>query len=443
MTHEGKRRNILFFLLGLGTFTKVFLLGCIAITELACFVLAPYLFIKKYKALRRDGFLPFLMLVLLSMVGGVVATCAAGNGMFMLMNHMARLYSIFSVVVVFYCFLSENQNGLRWFFVGACISSVLSIFVLNPEAHVSEAGLWVEQMRAEEVFEGVMFWMQRLRSLMDVFISGFYFETPMPVLLSLPIVYVIVLAATTVTGRSASLAVLVGWGLILLAGKSRERMLNVGKRFPILLIVCVLFMFALKGIYTFAARNSLLTEEAVKKFENQTKDGSGVMQILMKGRVHFFIGLDACIQNPILGYGCFPVDKNGIREKFYNKWGDDSYYASRMRYFKKYGRMPNELIPAHSYIVGAWLNYGIFGLLMWGYVIVLAINHIRRNIAAVPQWYGYFALAVPTLLWDIMFSPFTERIIAPLTVCCLLLARAIGRAQRSPMLAQGQRFLSR
>lgn len=421
------QHSLTFFLLGLGTYTKVFFLGCVAITELVCFALAPFIFIKTYKDLKHDGFLRFLTLVLLSMVGGIVATLVAGNGMYMLRNHMARLYAIFSVVVVFHMLLRQQLQGLRWFFVGACLSSIISIFILNPEAHVSQAGVWVEQMGVEEVIEGNMFWMQRLRSFMDIFISGFYFETPMPMLIAFPILYVVVLAATTETGRAASMTVLIGWGLILLAGKSSGKMLRVKKYFPILILCGIFFMFSVKGMYTFAARNDLLTEKATRKFENQTKDGAGFMQILMKGRVHFFIGLDACIKNPVLGYGCFPLDKDGIREKFYNKYGDDSYYQSQMRYIRKFGRARQDLIPAHSYIVGAWVNYGIFGLLMWGYVLLLAINHYRRYIVAIPQWYGYFALSVPTLIWDIFFSPFTERIMAPLTVCCLLMARAVGK----------------
>ena len=53
--------------------------------------------------------------------------------------------------------------------------------------------------------------------------------------------------------------------------------------------------------------------------------------------------------------------------------------------------------------------------------------HMKKYVAAIPQWYGYFALSFTNYAWDIFFSTFAGRETLACFVTCLFFARAVGK----------------
>ena len=101
-------------------------------------------------------------------------------------------------------------------------------------------------------------------------------------------------------------------------------------------------------------------------------------------------------------------------------------------------------IPAHSHIVGFWLWYGIAGLILWIYVLYIIGEFFRKYIDVLPQWYGIFATMIPAFLWEILFSPLSQRIQTAAFLCAILFARSVGQNRRPltpDMRSERDRFL--
>lgn len=122
----------------------------------------------------------------------------------------------------------------------------------------------------------------------------------------------------------------------------------------------------------------------------------------------------------------------GYAERFILKYGDDDeirFYVQRAMYLAQQGY--RRMIPTHSYIMGAWVSYGVGGLVFYLWVLFLICRHIKKYTAAIPQWYGYFAMMLPYYLWNVFFSPFGNRWQFALLMACLFFSRAVGRGWMS------------
>ena len=170
----------------------------------------------------------------------------------------------------------------------------------------------------------------------------------------------------------------------------------------------------------------LLGEEARTKYELQTRGESGIMRLLLGGRGDAFIGLLACRDKPIVGWGPWATDYGArYRDEFMEKYGtwEDYEELRKMREGGYLDRMM--LISAHSHITEFWLYYGIGGLAFILYVIFVLFRFLKYDIAEVPQWYAWLACSIPGLIWHIFFSPFAARVGTPMFLVACLMARAV------------------
>ena len=105
--------------------------------------------------------------------------------------------------------------------------------------------------------------------------------------------------------------------LFVIIGRKRiQSMRVISRRFGMIVLIGVAFIFVSKIVYSTAATRGYLGEEARVKYENQTRTGSGIMNLLMSGRAEAFIGLFACFDSPWFGKGPWAVDTEGYTERF-------------------------------------------------------------------------------------------------------------------------------
>lgn len=414
--------------MGLGAITKIYLLGTIAISELVVFFAAPILFVLDYGDLRRDGFMPMLGMVLLVIVSMLASSWYNDTPFPYIVKSFAVLYSIGAHLIVFHRLLKDNYYSLGWYLLGAVISSVITIFYFNPTAMVTEEGMsYVDDQDIESVLSGPLFWATKIVPFILLPVSATYLKIPLAYSLLAPIIATFMMMTTSVSGRSASLSVLLAGLMMLVGRKSRMRMSNIGKRFFLLCAALVTFALIGKAAYKYAALHDFLGEASRIKYENQTQSGDSILKLLMSGRKEFFAAIPAAMDKPILGHGPFALDVKGYWENFFSKYGD---YDDLQRYYSlllQNRGLPQ--IPTHSYIMGFWVHYGIGGLLFWLFVAVLLVQHIRKYTGVVPQWYGYLAISIANFMWALFFSPFNQRSGFAMMVCCILFARAIGQGR--------------
>ena len=434
--NSGRRPWASFFLLMLGVFsrTKVFFLGTIAISELVIFPIVPLLFLRNYKVLRRDGFLPLIWMIM-----GLVAALFVSS----FINHSpfpyvvkagAVFYSLFSYVVVFHALIRNNYNRMYLFWVGFAISAIITLFAFNPRASVAETGFEALSSGGvadfASVMSGEMFWMDKIKTFGQIPIFAWYLNIPIFYPIGYALLYSFVLIMTTGSGRSAILTTLLAVAIMVIAGRSRRKMALMGRHIWLLSIVGLLLVSMYKVGYMYAAENKLLTDAAISKYEGQTGRGKGVISLVIGGRHEMFVDFMAALDNPIFGLGPRPSDRKGYTERFLYKYGTDLDIRFH-NYYKEILERNGMSVPLrlHSIIAEFWAQYGIFGFIFWLWVIWLIYQHIKKYMSAIPQWYGYFAMTISAFAWDVLFSTFAARETFACFFACLFFARAVGQGR--------------
>ena len=427
---KSKTASFFLFLLGAFSMTQVHVVGNIGISELVVFFLAPFVFIIDYKVLKYDGFMPAIWLALLTCVGCMISSFCNNTLFASFMRGFASPYAIFSVLVIGHRLVRNSLGGFKWFCLGMALSITINIFIFQRGV---EADAWGQGVRglaaARGIMSGPLFWISRIKAWLYVPITGWYLQTPIVYSILTPIFIVLFSAITSVSGRSTAAAAIGSVLLVILGGKSRLRMWKLMRGFWGLAVGGLILIQFLMVTYKYTALNGLLGEKALKKYETQMKgEKSGVLPLLMGGRLEFFVGGYAAIQNPIIGYGPWALDVQGYYDQFLMKYGNaDDYddYLKLKAWQQQIGHTIVSVLPAHSHIIGFWIWYGIFGFLFWLYVLWQIVRYFRRDLATVPQWFGMLAVSTPTVLWSIFFSPFGDRVSETMFIVFILMTKAI------------------
>ena len=424
MKNNHQSLAIMFFL-GLFSETHIRFVGSIGISELLLFLSAPVVFMIDYRVLKRDGFMPVIVLAILSCIGCIISSLHNNTHPQLLYRGFASAYSLFAVPVVFHHFLRRNLNSLRWYIIGVSISAIITIFAFRNgvEAITFEKG-------GEVIGSGELFVVRHFGMLFSLALLAFYMQCPTLVsvgLFSLPFIYTIL---TTSSGRSGVLTMVMTLFMVIFVHRRWSRITRLKKHLLTLIVIGGSWAGILSMGYKYAAQEGMLNEKAQQKYEAQTKKGSGPLALLMSGRGEFFVGLMAAFDEPFWGHGPWPLDTKGYYRDFLRDYGDYDDYR-RYEDYQNYlamasGSFGYHALPVHSMIIGNWVFFGILGFPYWIYILLRIIYLLRRYIDAIPQWFGYLSFIIPSLLWNIFFSPFGARMSMGVSITAIMMAIAVG-----------------
>lgn len=425
-----KRFSSFWLILGIGSQLQV--LFSLSMTEIIVLLMAPCLLFSEVPHMRRTGVMTFFWIAILLFCGCVVSLIVNSSQFYQVIRGVSVTSLIVCSIVVGHFMLRNCPEGLKWYFIGVLLSSVISIFAFQRSVEVMMAG----GEDADLIMSGKLFWIQRVSTLVQTPLLASYLHTPLVYCFVAPLALGFFSILTSSSGRAAALAFFGAAAIIAIGRKKRKSMSMLGKHFFMIFCCAVVGVFAMKSLYQWAALNNLLGEESRTKYEAQTAGGSGIVQLLIGGRADSFMGLLAVADSPIVGKGYWARDTEGYREQFLAKYGtveDYEHYRNYMTFMRQKGLMPDRGIPCHSHIISFWVWYGLPGLIFWIYVIYVIFRFLRYDVAVVPQWYYWLAAGVPGLMWHMFFSPFSGRFGLPLIVIGMLLARAIrlGKHQLS------------
>lgn len=430
MQRTNNLNGLLLFLIGLFTSTEVRIVGAVGISELVLLLVAPFVFISTIGTLRKDGFMPYLYMTFIVMAGCLISAYANKTPTTSLMKGFAEVYSLFAVVVCLHRLLRDDFLAIRWLVLGGALSSMLCIFIFQKGSvrqFGDDALISADAMAATIGY--AVFWANITRSCLYVPIEGWYLKMKKWYFFVASIVVICsAMFLSGASGRSSTLCAGIT-AILLMVGSPQRKRLDFLRRHLIMLgAVLLAFGIGYKAIYREMATSGMLGEEAQNKYMRQTKRGSGIISLLMGGRAEFFAGGYACLQKPLLGYGSWAVDTDGVYGEFLRQYGVEGEYENYiLESYRQYsnGGMAH-LIPGHSCIIQFWLWFGIMGLIFWIYILLLLKNVLFKWLAIYPPWYGYLACVVPLFLWNVFFSPFGGRIgIATLITVCLFI-RAVA-----------------
>ena len=419
-----KNRAVLWFMMGLGSQLQI--IASLSISEAIALIVGPIVLLTNFAQMRRDGVLTYFWIAILVVMGCVIACIANGPlPPFFIIRGLA-MTSIMAMAVPFsYWMIKSDPENLKWMFIGGAISSIVCIFVFQKSVEVAINARGLEGAAAVEgIMSGPLFWIQRLGSFLSVPALGWYMKIPLLYSIGAPLFMAFFSICTSTSGRSAALGFIGAAALCIIGGKKRSTIMKINRRFGFYVIVAVVSVFLANAGYRIVATSGLMGEKSLKKYEEQTKQGSGILNLLLSGRAESFAGLFACFDKPIVGWGPWAMDKDGYWLDFINKYGDPDDYKV---YYESELRHGSGMIPCHSHIVEFWLWYGIFGLILWLYVLYVFMRFMKQDCAAVPQWFFWLACSIPGTVWHIFFSPLGSRTGIQFFVVACLMARAVRK----------------
>jgi len=438
-------------LLGMFSMTQIRLIGSCGISEAVILFIAPYLFVNDYAELRRDGFLPVTWLSLLVVAGCCIASVYNDTPFACFIRGFAAPAVLFSTLVVGHHLLRRSLSGIKWFYLGLAISWTINIFVFQRSVEYDAWASGVTGLDAvEDVMSSPIFWTGRISHWLEIPLRGWFYMTPTWFAVLAPLGLFVFAVLTTESGRSTAVCAISAAALALSGGKKIKRLCRLQRQFVVLVVLAAVGAMGLSSLYKTAALNGWMGEKSYKKYVAQItgREKQGVLGVLMGGRVEFFAGLYATWLHPIVGYGPWPIDKEGVYDDFILKYGTNEDFEAREKNaiaMRAQGFNIVDFVPSHSHIIGYWTWYGISGFLFWLYVLCQIVRYFRKDLATVPQWFGLLGLATPGMLWSIFFSPVGDLIPETMFIVALMMTRAVrmGAVPLSPEMIEEIRKVER
>ena len=375
------RKDTLIFLIGLFSMIKVRFLGTFGLAEILIFGL--YFFIKN----------PFVFLQNKNTTHFFLATCVWLIGVFIsdrynnieFIDSLKGLFNVLFLLALIpfsYWILYEKPERSLFFWTGLAISSFLG-FKLGGASELTEIeyDTWkVYAIKFIFLITGGWLYYNGKQKWAYIIVELFALWTLWHMSRNVFLICTIAVCLTIFIGQVSETDKIV---------KGIKFRKNIIKVFLILGIAFVGITYTYEKLVS----NKYLGEVAYKKYEKQKNSEIG----LASGRIDFFEALYAASKKPILGWGSYAKDNGKIREEFHNKIGSE--------YMGSY-----EIVPSHSHILGAWVFAGVFGLFFWLYVLKIIYNFFMNGLFVNIRMLFFNLLILCSMLWDIFFSPFNNRL---------------------------------
>ena len=389
--------RLLAFLLGLGTRQQINVIGHLPFAELALLLLLPFNFARAFSSanLRKTGWM--VPLCFLWLASAVFTDLYRGTDWSLAARGFARVLIYCIAIPQFVWFFStDGYKKAVWFTAGTIPSIILSEYIFRGGVIAGR-----ERVYGQAILDFESHWSVVLGAGILLGLLVYYRRSP---LLTHAVAWATGVFQIANGSRSAGAIFLIGSLLCALkrsvGGKllSRDVLLS-AFRAVVAGVVLAGVSYGIYVLYTDAAASGRLGDKAQDKYLNQASSRLG---LLLGGREAFVSGVIAALDSPIIGYGSWPLDREGFYLQaceLSGKKPDPNFY-----------RLGYPLIPTHSHILCAWVEHGIGGLVFWGYVIFFYVRQILRPVVDEKRLGLYLAVAVLSVIWHVLFSPIAGRI---------------------------------
>jgi len=175
-------------------------------------------------------------------------------------------------------------------------------------------------------------------------------------------------------------------------------------------VVAALVLFAvgawgLAAAYARAASSGLLGDQAQYKYEFQS---GGEYGLLLGGRSEILLGFLAIYDSPVLGHGSWAKNPEYVAayQEAMLLLGYDQSSFQRGQGTGIDSEENDYLIVAHSHILGAWVEAGILGALLFLWLLVLAFRFLKRVFTARVRLAPFITFSAFWLIWNLCFEPY-------------------------------------
>jgi hypothetical protein len=164
-------------------------------------------------------------------------------------------------------------------------------------------------------------------------------------------------------------------------------------------------IWSMANAYQKAASSGLLGEAAQWKYEFQS---SGEYGLLLGGRSEIMLGFLAIYDSPLLGHGSWAKNEEYVAayRAMMLLLGYNPAAFQRGKGTGIDSQENDNLIVAHSHILGAWVEAGIVGGLFFVWILVLAARSLKRLFTARIQHAPLVVFYAFWLMWNLCFEPY-------------------------------------
>jgi len=166
------------------------------------------------------------------------------------------------------------------------------------------------------------------------------------------------------------------------------------REFVLVIIVLLIGAWASLAVYSTLAKSGILGEKAKALYERQS---TGKFGILLGGRLAVLSAALAIKDSPLLGHG---------------SWAKDPRYVELLLEIQRrlgyiFLRAPEtDLIPTHSIILGAWVEAGLLGAIVWIWAAFVAMRFLSSAFGKDLKLAPFVVFFAFQFLWDLLFSPY-------------------------------------
>ena len=362
---------------------KVRYVGTFAVGELLVFASTPFVGWRAF--LANPGMRRLLGLAFLWLVGVLVSDVYNQTPLLDALKGCFNVLFLIALMPFSYWILSDSLHRILYFWGGYSLSALVNFFFFFAPTLESRFDFEVWRVYAFWplfAFLASFLYYKGWRKTGMVVAQGFAFWTLFQ------------------SSRNVFLCMTVATAVLLYLAMSEgretvERMALYGRKRFLLFVVGVLAIVFAAFFYERGAERGVFGEAVQNKYLMQKHADIG----LASGRVDFVMSLLLIRDNPLVGYGSYAKDKDGFRDRYLYEHG----YAVR----KAKGE---ELLPGHSYILGAWVYAGVLGV----FFFVFALRQIWSMLSGGSMLHepALAALLLYVSLqyaWNILFSPFADR----------------------------------
>ena len=358
------------------------LIGRIFAPELILTALLPFLLWTRGGILRNRLPVTFLLLALFWLVAQITTDLVRDSAFVDFSRGWARVAFTMVNFCSLYLLLYGHPQRMVLFAFGWAAGEVMRS-VLGPELYLDYTLMWKFYMGVPVTLAGVLLCQHRL-------LRRIWFAPSLALLL-------LGVYSMSLGSRALAGVALLACFYVFAQQLAQKRRKRPARRSVIsTLVVSVTIFISIAGslaIYQISASSGYLGEQARQIYETQ---GAGNFGILLGGRPEIYGSAQAVIDSPILGHG---------------SWARDREYAMSVLDLDRFGYRlwvdeEQDLIPAHSHLMGAWVQAGIMGMAFWSWVLILVcrvllhIRHVHEPFLPMVAFIGFL------ILWDIAFSPF-------------------------------------
>jgi hypothetical protein len=165
-------------------------------------------------------------------------------------------------------------------------------------------------------------------------------------------------------------------------------------------VILIVIFQSLYIFYVNATLGGSIGGEHAREQLQRIENPYNPFNLLLTGRGEAFAAIEAIKDAPLFGHGSWAKDETFKYYKIVLKYHDEEYNADK-------AKVEAGLIPSHSILLGAWVNYGWFAFLAVVYLFYLlmkmAVPLIRQG-QAMPI-YPIFIPTTIAMIWMFLFSP--------------------------------------